>query len=378
MSIRKHQRPNERAALKAEFMRHASVILLAPRRVGKSWLMKRLGEDMAAEGWLCISVDLEGKAREEDFLRELCSKLEETRGLRDRALAHMTGRFRRILSGATDGNLADAIGKVDHREFLDALVKLLDAEERPTLILIDELALFVQALLRDNPEQAHSLLYHLRKLRQEYRNVRWFLTGSIGLDSVSRRHGLEGALLGLETWALEPFTPDEARSFIDEVFERVPALTRFQFNEGAFEHLVDEVGWLSPYHIEQVLQLVRPEGEPPSADVVRIEAALDSLLKPHRRLHFSTWEDHVRKNFESKQSQLMWHILDILCENSSGEGEMAILTRLNGGDVQSATRRAIKDALIALEVDAYLVRVSDRWMFRSGLLRRYWMEYCQK
>lgn len=378
MSPKKHQRPEERKALKAEFMRRASVLLLAPRRVGKTWLMGAVKGDMAEAGWLCISIDLQGKDSEEEFLRELCGKVEVTRGLRDRAMAHLESRFKQVLSGASVGNLGDVVGKIDHRELLEALVKLLNDQGQPSLILIDELALFFQSLAKRDPQRAQSLLYHLRGLREAYGNVRWFLTGSVGLDAVSRRHGLEGAILGLEPMPLEPFTAEEANSFVDEVFLRVPALTRFRFAPGALEHFIEELGWLSPYHIEQLLKLIKPVGTPPIAEIEQVDAALGEILSPMRRLHFSPWEEHVKKNFEPNESQLMCRILDILCDHTDGEMEVSILTNIIPGGSTLPTRRQVKNALTALEVDAYLTRDGDRWKFRSGLLRRYWKEYCQE
>lgn len=372
-----HRRPKERAKLKEMLLSGASILMLAPRRVGKTWLMSRIEEDMTASGWLCISIDLEGMQREDQFLRELCQHIEESKGVKERSLLQLKQRFRQATSSMSDGNLADAVGKIDHREFLETLIESLNAGDQPTLVLIDELALFVQVLSEQDVEQAKSLLYHLRKLMQRYKQVRWFLTGSVGLDAIARHHGMEGSILGVDPFPLDPFTPEEAASFLEELFDRMPEERRFAFETGAFDHLVAEIGWLSPYHIEQVVKLIVPEGDPPKASIDAIEAAFDKILDPHRRIHFSPWVEHIEKNFADEETQRLAAVLDILCEKPEGETEKTIIKGLEELLGYAPSRRQFKDALIALGNDAYLLRDGEHWRFRSGLLRRFWLEYCQ-
>ncbi len=377
MALLIHERPQEREDLRAELLQGSSFLVLAPRRVGKTWLMKRLAEDMTEEGWLCITIDLQGKTEEEQFLRELCQKIEETKSLKARVVGQIGQRFRQAAAGWEDGNLADVVGEIDHREFLDALVKSLNEEDRPTLILIDELALFIQALVAQNVDQAKSLLYHLRKLMQAYPNVRWFLTGSVGLDAISRQHGIEGGLLGIELFPLEPFTREEAESFIEEMNAQRRVRKPFSFANGAFDYLIDELGWLSPYYIEHVVKLIRPDGDPPTASRETVESGFARILHPSCRTHFAGWDEHIDKNYPRDEAERMSAIVDMLCDDMAGETETTIMTRLEQMLGQGPSARQLKNALIGLESDAYIHRDGERWRFRSGLLRRFWLEYCQ-
>ena len=43
--------------------------MFAPRRIGKTWLIHKLAEDLRAEGWVTILVDVEGMRTEKEFLR---------------------------------------------------------------------------------------------------------------------------------------------------------------------------------------------------------------------------------------------------------------------------------------------------------------------
>ena len=82
-----HNRPAERRELRRILLTGASVQMFAPRRIGKTWLIHKLAEDLRAEGWVTIVVDVEGMRTEEEFLRALCRKLEEAGGSAQRALA---------------------------------------------------------------------------------------------------------------------------------------------------------------------------------------------------------------------------------------------------------------------------------------------------
>src|SRR5262249_6721227 len=148
---------------------------------------------------------------------ELCRKMEELGTTSQRIFSHLTQRLKQFASGGWDGNPIDAIGRIDPKAFSEALVASLNAQDGDTLILIDEIALFVTVLLANNARTTLDFLYHLRKLRQSYPRVRWLVTGSIGLDIVARRAGLQGALVGLEIFPLAPFGEAAARAFLNSI-----------------------------------------------------------------------------------------------------------------------------------------------------------------
>jgi uncharacterized protein len=369
-----HHRQRERAELKARFAAGVSVLMLAPRRIGKTWLMNKIAEDLTSEGWLCIKIDVEGMRTENEFLRALCNEIEKTQALVERVKTQFLQRFKQLTTHVQDGNLAAAIGEVDPREFLETLVSSLDAEEKDTLILIDEIALFIHEQAKDDPDAARSLLYHLRKLQQAFPKVRWFLTGSVGLDVVARRHNMLGALLGIDSYPLEPFTPEAARSYLGELCGSGQISNPFSLDEESFDYLAKELGWLSPYYLRQIALQMKPSGGAhsghPLATKDDIEASFVRLLSPTQRLHFAAWEEHIDKNFSDTDTDHLRAILDVACEEADGEIEATFLTRVtaSGGELKQSALRAL---ISSLETDGFLKNSEGRWSFRSGLLRRY-------
>lgn len=361
-------------------MTGASILMLAPRRIGKTWLLKQIAADMAAEGWLCILVDVEGMQSETVFLRALCHEIEKTQGLSSRILSHFKQRYRQLSTDAGPAGLAQAVGTIDPRDFAETLIEALNDQARKTLILIDEIALFVLALARQDADGTKSLLYHLRKLQQKYPNVSWFLTGSVGLDVVARRHGMLGAMLGYDTFTLDPFTPEAARSYIADLGTQRVVSAPLEFAAGAFEALTHDLGWLSPYYLRQIALQIRPTGasSPNTGRLLTtvddIAKAFDKLLSPPFRSHFAAWEEHIDKNFEDLDKRRLKALLAIASETKDGALLETFLSRLQPADA-ALGQRAVKDLLTCLANDGYLTKAGDRWKFQSGLLRRYWQDY---
>jgi hypothetical protein len=376
-----HHRNAERRELARLLEAGRSIQMPAPRRIGKTWLIGKLAEDLRAAGWLCISIDLQGMRTEREFFRTLCQEIEKSQDLHRSALAHLLGWFRHhIKDGAGAASLLQLLTQgVDPRAFSESLIESLDGHGKKTVVLIDEISLFVQDLAKTDPDAARAFLYHLRNLREANRNVRWLFTGSIGLDVIAARFGLQGALIDMDIFELRPFNEDEARAFLEELREQNRLHTPFEFGEGAFDKSARELGWLAPYYLDLLANTMRPTGPVArsglaTATVADVEAAIEKLLQPAQRGHFATWREHLEKNFPKDQTAQLHAILGILCENADGEQAGTILARFIG-EFPNATRRELMDRLTDLASGGFLVEAGDRWRFRSGLLRRYWAKW---
>jgi uncharacterized protein len=375
-----HDRQKERQEIIEVLEAGQSISMLAPRRIGKTWLMKEVAKDLKKKGWNVVLIDVEGLSTDTQLLQKLCREIESSIDLKRRVLVQLSQRFKQIAGGQEQGSLIEAASNVDPRDFLETLIESLNAEEHKTAILIDEIALFVLEHARLDESSTRALLYHLRNLQQKFPKVRWFLTGSVGLDIVAQRYELGGALLEYYTYPLKPFDQDQARSFCNS-YEAQPILSRrFDFGEGAFEYLSEQVGWLSPYYLKLVLDRVTATPAPSrggagkTANPADIEAGIAKLLGYEFRNHFSPWREHLRKNFPAEDTKILIAILNILSANADGEIDSTILSACTANEVQ-VTQRQLKDFLFALQSDGFLVADESRWRFRSGLLRRYWLEY---
>jgi hypothetical protein len=374
-----HCRENERAALKRKLLNGASVNMPAPRRIGKTWTVGRLAEDLRKDEWVVVEADVEGIATPSGFARELCKRIEAQTSIAQSFRAHAKQRIAGLLGGDWDGNPLNALGRIDPIEFTETLIASLDSAGKKAAIIVDEISYFFLKLAEADREQAHAFAYQLRAFQQRYKNVRWLITGSIGLSVIARRYGLEGAFVDFDTFTLEPFTPEEARSFM-----RDPAIQQqfnhlFDASDADFDSMFAELGWLAPYYLRMVANEVRPsiaaaaDGALPRATATDFGAAFDKLLQPGRRSEFAVWREHIDKNLPDPDQKLARTLLDALSRDSSGETEATLVAAAQSDGV--AGKRQVQEVLEILSNDGLIGRAGDRYAFRSGLIRRYWREY---
>lgn len=362
-----HHRLEERKDLCAILEAGESPHLLGPRRLGKTWLMQALRDDLRAAKWRVIYRDVEGLPDEKDFLRALCQDIEQDLSLKTSIMKHIGERWKAVVGGKKFDSLIQILADVDHRQMLEALISALSEQEENTAILIDEISLFVKYIADRSPEDARNLLYHLRYLRQNYPKVRWFFTGSVGLNVVAERLQLGGALIDLHIFPLEPFTAEQARSYLAECNKALI------FSEPAFDALVQELGWLSPYYLKHIIGKIRVRA-PVEVSEEDIKKAFEALLKPDYKGYFAAYEEHIRKNFVPEDTSRLRAILDFCCETPNGEEQDTLLSYLGRQGLET-TKATLRSLLDALEADGLLTRDDKRWRFRSGLVRRYWEMY---
>lgn len=366
-------RDEEQAELVRLLELGVSVQMLAPRRVGKTWLMRDVERALKAKGWLTIFCDVEGMRTQDEFLRDLCKKIEEQSSVAEAINTQFKFRIRQLLGNDIEGHPLHAIGKVDAKPFSEALVASLHDKHDRAVILIDEIALFVSSLIAADPAATVDFLYHLRKLRQNYPNVRWLLTGSIGLDAVARRHNLGGALVDLDTFSLEPFSKTEARRYLEQLCAQKRVRWPFKLDQAGFDHLAEQLGWLAPFYLELIANGIRTSGTAP-ATIAEIDAAFEQLLSDKFRIRFAPWQEHLSKNFPSADRDFLRAILEICAAQPAGEQVATMQAKLPGA-FAGKTKRDLMDALTALSNDGFLVERDGRWAFCSGLLRRYWVKH---
>lgn len=369
-----HKRIAERKILKRKLEVNVNIHMPAPRRIGKTWTINRLAEDLRKEEWLVVELDVQGMSSPEAFASKLRQKIQ---GQLPQAISLWTGvkqRLGNVIDAEWDKNPVEALGKIDPISFLEALIEALSKEREMTAIFVDEIAFFVLAFAEKDPSKAKDFFYQLRRIQLENRSVRWLFTGSIGLDVVAERFGLGGAFVDLERFILEPFKEEEARSFLRDEATQIAFNHRFQASDEDFAYMFSELGWLAPYYLKLIGNEVSPSGVQMdgvlTATRADIEAAFERLLEPSRKADFAVWKEHVDKNLPQTDRGVARILLGKLSQAADGE----TLDTLNASFPTAATRQ-VRTVLDILRNDGLVQKVADRYCFRSGLIRRFWKEY---
>ncbi len=367
------------------------VLLLAPRRVGKTSLALRVGERARDADWRFAFVDVQRDRDELSLLANLFENLKSA-GLKVPLLARLTQAVawaRRTVRGRVEGGgLAVEIGGEEGQESstLEALVdrlfvELEDSDQR-VLIAMDELPLFLTELQReevgDETVRLRRFLNWFRALRLRFRkNVRWLLLGSVGLDTFAEAHRLTPSINDLETASLGAYDESTAMSFLKELGDS----KGIEMADEVCGEILSQIGWPLPFYLQLVFHrlyagLGRPARRPEVADV---ERAIRELSRPDFYKHFEPWRGRLAEGLGPAEHQAAVAVLSTLCQRPDGLSRQALRDEL-ASRFQEPSRVAhlLSTVLGLLERDGYLLRVDGeagsptRYAFRSFLLKKYW------
>ncbi len=355
------------------------ILLLAPRRVGKTSLMYRLQEDAGRHGFQAAFLSVASATDELAFVRQLfkaISKLETGVTVLQRLVETAAGRYLKQvkkvgIAGFTIELTSNA--ETHWRELGEALNQALDGAISPWLLLMDEVPVFILKLVREDPrgKRAREFLDWFRPLRQSSENVRWLLAGSIGLDTVTARLNVGDTVNDLNLQHLGPFTTDVAHRFL----EGLGAGYDLVLDHKVRERIIQRLDWPIPYYLQLVfaeLRNLRDEtGRQPS--ISSVDAAFRALLVPAKKNYFDYWRQRLHQELGRPDDRQAIHLLNFACRSPSGVSrntmERALATQISDPEQRDEKLRYLLDVLVN---DGYLFEDETRYRFRSPLLREFW------
>lgn len=351
-----------------------NLLMLAPRRIGKTRILNELARTGAEKGYKVVLADVEGFSEEKEFTRELCASIQEELSFGQGFLVKFNERVKSQLghNASTASDWRQSLLQSKWDGFTNALIAHLDETEESGhwLILLDELPVFVQALgHRTDEETVRAFLYFLRRLRQKYPSVRWVFAGSIGLESVARRSSSEGALNDLHPITIGPFDDATAEAFCT----KIASSRNCTLTPQAMNRVRKRLGWLSPYYLERIVEDACAEFDGELTEEI-IDLSMDRLLELPKRLYWASWREHLDRNFQFKEAQALHDVLGALSAQDSGLSKDQLLGALNstGKSISEIELRNITDTLIQ---DGYIQEENGTLKFRMTLLREWWNRY---
>lgn len=257
----------------------------------------------------------------------------------------------------------------------ESIVTALAATGSQWLILVDELPIFVLALIRadESGSRARDFLNWFRTLRQHAdlgQKVRWLLAGSIGLDTVARRMDLGDTINDLYLYNdFGAFDKKTAFALLTELASSY-SMTLTDEVKG---RVCDRMGWLIPFHLQMCfadLSARCPRGTPTLEDV---DAVYDNLLSPGKKTYFDFWRQRLHEELGEPDDGRAVRILNAIAVDDDGASRQTLSGVLSADMADPVDRdHQLTYLLDVLISDGYLIRDVDRYQFRSALLRDYW------
>ena len=350
-------------AWKNHILKGGSLLLSAPRRVGKSSFAKKMLNIAEKKGWKTLYLDLQGLSSEYDFIKLFKEELQKEKWWEK--IKSKIGDIIKSIEGFeiagnkvsinSNGWRSDTYGKI--KQLLDSTGEI--------LIVIDELTIYLNHLLiqENGKERIEFFLEWLRSLRQTTKS-RWILCSSISIENFTSMHQLSKHFNDVHSFSIGAFSEDEAKDFIS----RLDVDENVKFTQEHIQCILDKLRWYLPFFIQifanEIDRLIS-EGKQLSNET--IDEAYNVLIT---RPYFNTWVERLKDYGELEDSARK--ILKS-CSLPNGESRKNLLANLTvkKSDIEKIENN-LAELLSMLKNDGYLTEQNDKYIFRSPLLRDFW------
>lgn len=364
-----------------------NILLVAQRRIGKTSLLHELSRRLE-DRYLCLFVDVQHCKCSADAIVEL-SLVTKPHASLWRKTANLFSNALRGLRNAVDGvELKDI--RIQLRAGLtggnwtdrgDRLFAILAGAEVPVLLLLDEVPILVNRILRQDGDavspraktEADEFMSWLRRNTIRHQGeVTTVLSGSIGLEPVLHQAGLSATLNTFSPFELKPWDKATAMGCLEALAEQYGVT----FDEGAAARIVHLLKCCIPHHVQMFFTRVyercrRRENMMVTAEDVQATYETEMLsVRGHAEL--THYEERLEMVLTREHCILALEMLtEAAVVGDLSPDALAALRKCSDLDAEAAIE-AQREILNILQHDGYLEQREGLFVFESHLLRDWW------
>jgi hypothetical protein len=367
-------------------LRYTNLLLLAPRRFGKSGLMRHLMRN-PPDGLTPIWLHLEDVQDGPQFAARLIAavRTDATIGNKLKAIgqrgAQILSRLEEIgIDGIFQAKLKPAEA-AEWPELAAGVLAALEGASQPILFLWDELpAMLATIAEREGPEKAREYLAWFRSLRLDgndhLRLHRFVVAGSTGLNYLLDRRLARPELINdfrrVEVGPLE--APADR-----ELCTALAGAARFTVHDKAIDHLLKRIGQPVPYFIQ--LFFAQAELTRTRIGAELTISAIDAVFKSHVvgrpcKAYFDQYRRRLQRYLPEVEAAVVAMLAVIAMSPGPVDTEsLYAIYRSHVGP--SAGRAGFADLLADLECDWYLEcnPETGTYSFYMAVMRDWWRRW---
>ena len=376
-------REKEMELFRSHLRNRISMLLVAPRRIGKTSFMREAGRRMGDE-LTALHVDLQKAISPEEAVVELgiaCRPYATIWSKAVGAFGELVGKLETIKLSELSVTLRSSLNGSNWRqkgdELIGALASASEQARKPVVIFLDEVPILVNRILKGPAGNfaerrliTDNFMSWLRDNALRHRDqVVFVLTGSIGLEPVLRSAGLSGTINAFHAFELRPWKDDTAKACLLALAEE----KALPLPEAVASHMIQKLGCSIPHHVQMYFDHVYTAyflddatGNVTTSLVDDVYTRTMTGLRGHAELMHM--EERLRLVLDDGLFQLAITLLT----------ETAVVGRLTPSASNSITtslsavRSDLLETLGILEHDGYLRKDGDDLVYVSHLVRDWW------
>lgn len=373
-----------------ESLEKHNVLLLAPRRIGKTSVMYRM-LDRPEERWLVIHLNVEDIKTPDDFFISLIDALNE----------HQPEYLRDTIAKGWDF-LTGVLSHIEKIEAFKLKIELRKSENlkerwqergnelmervlrsgQRVLFIIDELPDMLNGMLAHSAEEWDTFLRWFRKLREKSlrADVRWLVGGSVNLIAALDQQGKVKLINDLKVEPLRPFNSGEVDMFVTEMFEKHAVL----YDDTVLPRIRELLGTPIPFFLQMLTQELYRTGKRDRSrrldDDAVIEVFNKALLGEMARDKLQHYRARIDIHYPEEEREAACALLNSLSPSDNGISHNALFNLYRHVEEKKAVPRtgsalqgAFRRILLHLQSDFYIEqREGGGFDFASRLLKTWW------
>ncbi|MCB2356938.1 ATP-binding protein [Clostridium estertheticum] len=357
----------------------SSIIISAPRRVGKTSLMRYI-EDNPRDKYYVVYVITESVYNENKYYKEIVKAILNCDSIRkrDKVINSIKDIAKNIFKSIDEVGIDSVkFSKNIEYNYYDKFIEIMrsiDLEGHKLIIMIDEFAQTIENIQqKEGTAYAVHLLQSNRVLRQNSdinNKFQFIYTGSISLEGIARRMDSSKFINDLDIVKVTPLSKSEGKNLINELLKGLD----FTMDEGTINHMLNEIKWLIPFYIQLAMDKIQDIYDEDNLCVIHnksVDIAIKRMIEENNK--FSSWHERlvVYKNNDYK------FIIETLDQISISEAKKITYNEIHNLAVKYNLCETYKDLLNTLIDDGYLNNDDEEkfYTFTSPILRMWW---CKK
>lgn len=344
------------------------IIFTAPRRVGKSSIMKDI-EANCPDGYLAIYHDIESDRTQNDFFKRLFDLLMLGLNKREKLIAKAKQWVSRMKVGEiTLQGLQIQHDNPDYKAALLGLLEELGDEGHCIIYLLDEFPDVIRAIANnEGREKAIDTLQTLRSVRHDarFRNFRFVFAGSVGIEHVVGAIDRLKVINDLRFIRVEVLTEQEARQLVRMLTDGAT----IQIGPVELEYLLQKIDFLLPYYIQLMIEkcdsLLSRE-ERAALTSYDVDVAFDAVIQEGN--NFGDWERRLSDYLDVPDTRFCVGILT-RCAHAEPYPIQKLYDYSKAVAPTTHYKELIDEVLVK---DGYLVEVGSSYRFLSPFLKGWW------